>query len=382
MTTQRHYGMDWLRIAAFALLILYHIGMYFVPWGWHVKIAQPIDWVQIPMLATNSWRLALLFLVSGYASAALFAKLGGSASFARSRSARLLIPLVFGIIIIIPPQPWIELVSQHGYARGLGHFWLHDYFRFGALDGIILPTWQHLWFVVYLWVYTMLAAAVLALVPGAVRARVADAAARLLGGWGLGGWGLLIWPLAVWLLIYALFPGHDETHALFDDGPSHLHYLTPFCVGWLLRVRSGLFDAVARCWRVALGIAAAALAVVTVILSLWLSGAQPPEWGRSAFEIAHLVQGWAAIVALLGIADRWWNRDHPRRAMLAEAVFPFYIIHQTIIVVVGWYLLRAQVTALPSFLVLLAATTTGCWLFYWIARSIGWLRPLIGLQRQ
>jgi membrane protein DedA with SNARE-associated domain len=68
--------------------------------------------------------------------------------------------------------------------------------------------------------------------------------------------------------------------------------------------------------------------------------------------------------------------------MLAEAVFPFYIVHQTIIVMVGWWLLQGQVAALSSFLVLLAATVTGCWLFYGIGRSIGWLRPLIGLQRK
>ena len=376
MTGARHHGMDWLRIGAFGLLILYHIGMYFVPWGWHVKIAQPLDWVQVPMLATNSWRLGLLFLVSGYASAALFAKLGGSGAFARSRSARLLIPLIFGIIVVIPPQPWIELVGQHGYGKSFLHFWSHDYFRFGALDGIILPTWQHLWFVVYLWVYTMLAAVLVALVPTAMRARVADGAARL-----LSGWGLLVWPLALWLLIYAAFPDHDETHALFDDGPSHLHYLMPFFVGWLLRVRPALFEAVARWWRAALALAVAAFAVVASIMGLWLSGAQPDDWGRLPFDIAHLVQGWATIVALVGIADIWWNRDHRWRATLAEAVFPFYIIHQTIIVVTGWYLLQAGVAALPSFLILVAATVAGCWLFYWIGRTIGWLRPLIGLQR-
>src|SRR3546814_17330307 len=66
--------------------------------------------------------------------------------------------------------------------------------------------------------------------------------------------------------------------------------------------------------------------------------------------------------------------------MLAEAVFPFYIIHQTIIVVVGWYLLQAGVAALPAFLILLVATALGCWLFYAIERRIGWLWPLIGLQ--
>jgi len=107
-----------------------------------------------------------------------------------------------------------------------------------------------------------------------------------------------------------------------------------------------------------------------------------PDGAILLYHLARQVQGWATIVALLGIADRYWNRDHARRAMLAEAVFPFYIIHQTIIVVVGWYLLGAGVAALPSFLILLAATVTGCWLFYAIGRSIGWLRPLIGLQRR
>jgi glucan biosynthesis protein C len=377
MTTQRHYGMDWLRIAAFALLILYHIGMYFVPWGWHVKIDPTIDWVALPMYATNGWRLGLLFLVSGYASAALLAKLGGAGAFARSRSARLLIPLLFAIIVVIPPQPWVELVGQHGYPHGFLHFWAADYFRFGALDGIILPTWQHLWFVVYLWAYTMLAALLLAVVPAAMRARIADGAARL-----LGGWGLLVVPMLWWLAVYAAFPEHDETHALFDDGPSHLHYLAAFGVGWLLRVRPVLFAGVTRCWKAAAVLAVIAFLPIGWVEWTWPGDTKAPDWAITMFHVARQVQGWATIVALLGIADRRWNRDHPKRAMLAEAVFPFYIVHQTIIVVVGWYLLRADVAALPSFLILLAATMIGCWLFYAIGRSIGWLRPLIGLQRQ
>lgn len=377
MTGGRHFGMDWLRIGAFALLILYHIGMYFVPWGWHVKIAEPIDWVTIPMLATNGWRLALLFLVSGYASAALFAKLGGSGAFARSRSARLLIPLLFAVVFIIPPQPWIDLAGQHGYPHGFLHFWLHDYFGFQFIDGIALPTWQHLWFVVYLWVYTMLAALLLALIPETVRMRIADRVAA-----ALGGWRLLVLPMLVWIAIYAAFPDHDETHALFDDGPSHLHYLTAFAIGWLMRVRPVLFEAVARCWKLAAVLALIGFAPIAWVEWTWPGDIRAPGWAILMYHLARQVQGWAAIVALLGIADRWWNRDHPQRTMLAEAVFPFYIVHQTIIVVVGWYLLKADAAALPSFLILIATTTLGCWLFYRIGRSIGWLRPLIGLQRR
>ena len=377
MKSERHLGMDWLRIGAFALLILYHVGMYFVPWDWHVKIDPAIDWVAIPMYATNGWRLPLLFLVSGYASAALLSKLGGGAAFAKSRSARLLVPLAFGVVVIIPPQPWIELVGQHGYAHGFFHFWARDYFRFGSLDGIILPTWQHLWFVVYLWVYTMLATLLFAVVPAAMRGRIADGAAKL-----LSGGGMLAVPMLWWLAVYAAFPEHDETHALFDDGPSHLHYLMAFGAGWLLRVRPMLFEAIARCWKVAAALAVVAFLPIAWVEWTWPGDTRAPAWAIILFHVARQVQGWATIVALVGIADRYWNRDHPVRAMLAEAVFPFYIIHQTIIVIVGWYLLQADVAALPSFLILLVTTALGCWLFYAVGRSIGWLRPLIGLQRK
>jgi len=68
--------------------------------------------------------------------------------------------------------------------------------------------------------------------------------------------------------------------------------------------------------------------------------------------------------------------------MLAEAVFPFYIIHQTVIVVVGYWLLSTPTTGPERFLILVAATVAGCWVFYLIGRAIDPLRPLIGLKRR
>ena len=109
---------------------------------------------------------------------------------------------------------------------------------------------------------------------------------------------------------------------------------------------------------------------------------QAPAGIVTIFMVVRLVQGWATIVALIGIADRFANRDHPRRAMLAEAVFPFYIIHQTIIVVVGWWLLQGQVAALPAFLLLVADTVGGCWAFYLGRRRIDSLRQMIGPQNR
>ena len=374
LPTGRHYGMDWLRVGAFALLILYHVGMVFVPWDWHVKAAHPDPHVAILMLATNSWRLALLFVVSGYASAAVFARQPSPAGFARSRSARLLIPLVFAILVVIPPQPWIELMFKHGYTAGFAHFWLHDYFRFGALDGIILPTWQHLWFVVYLWVYSLMLALLL-LLPADVRSRSARVFERALTGPAILAVPILLLALKTFLL----FPGADETHALVDDWAAHAVYFPAFLFGVLLRGSPPLWAAIRRWWCLAAVLAVAAYAVVAMIEYRYPGEAPLDDTLTALFRGARAVQGWAAIVALIGIADRWLNRDAPIRPILTEAVFPLYIAHQTIIVAVGWWLLPFDLPNLAAFAILVAVTAAGSWLFYIVGRSVPWLRPLIGL---
>ncbi len=372
-TSARHYGLDWLRIGAFGLLIFYHIGMFFVPWDWHVKTAQPLDWVAIPMLATNSWRLALLFLVSGFASATILKLDTTTARFVRERSARLMIPVIAAVVLVIPPQPWVELMVKHGYARDLIDFWRSDYFRFGELDGLVMPTWQHLWFVVYLWVYTLALA---------LLARFEFTGAHVLFDRLFGGIGLLLIPLA-WALVVVFWLGRGVpiTHGLFDDPTAHLTYVPAFLFGAGLTSSPTVLAGARRCWKVAGLFAIAAFAVVLAVELQWpgnrIAPPGPSNWVRGA----HAVQGWAAIVALVGIADRYWNRDHPWRATLTEAVFPFYIIHQTIIVWLGWYLLRFALPAAVEFAILLVATCAGCALFYWLGRSIGWVRPLIGLKR-
>ncbi|MBD3728968.1 MAG: acyltransferase family protein [Sphingomonadales bacterium] len=384
----RHYGMDWLRIGAFGLLIFYHIGMFYVPWDWHVKADPVLDWVALPMFLTNNWRLALLFAVSGYASAAIVAKRAGQGprpqtgprtgvgAFLRQRSARLLVPLLFAMAVVVPPQPWVELTVKHGYAHGFGWFWLHDYFRFGDLYGIKLPTWQHLWFVAYLWAYTVVLAGLLML-PGRWRAWARATFDRVLGHPAM----LLVLPLA-WLLLVGLvlFPGREDTHGLLDDGGAHLRYLPVFLFGFALLRAGRVWDAIRRSWRPALVLAMAAYAIVAAIELRYPGNTPAPAALVPVFVAARLANGWWMVVAAIGIADRFWNRDHRWRATLNEAVFPFYMIHQTIIVVVAWWCLRAGMPNGASFPLLVAATVAGCWLFYRIGRAVPGLRLLIGLR--
>ena len=372
----RHYGLDWLRIGAFGLLILYHIGMFFVPWDWHVKTGRPIDWVAIPMLATNSWRIPLLFVVSGYATRAVLMKATGTWGFARDRTARLLIPTIVAMALIIPPQPWVELVHKHSYARGFLDFLANDYFDFKKMSGIDVPTWQHLWFVVYLWVYTLALALAAALLPG----RAAGAFARV-GDRMLSGFGLYLIPIG-WLTLcgYVLFAGVEVTHGLFDDLAAHAVFLPHFLFGFLLIGAPSIWTTIRTTWRWALAAAVLGYAGVAAAQFAYPGDMRLPADLVAPYRAARIVQGWCAVIALLGIADRFWNRDHRWRATLTEAVFPFYIIHQTIIVVLGWWLLGLGLPPLAEFVVILCATIAGCWLFYDLGRRVGWLRPLIGLR--
>ncbi len=374
----RHYGMDWLRIGAFGLLIFYHIGLVFVHWPYHAKTAHPMQWVAVPLQAVNAWRLPLLFVVSGYASRAIFSKDQVPGGFAWSRTKRLIVPLVFGVVVITPVQPWIELATQHGYTRGFLDFWARDYFRFGAVSGIVLPTWQHLWFVGYLWFYTIVLAIGLAVFPARVKQALADLAV-----WALQGPFVLIVPAllltANWLIIY---PGVRETHAFFDDWAVHRVYFAMLLFGFVLRESAPIWAAIRAWWGLAAVLALASYAFVAWVEIRYLGPAHPTRTIWWWFGIVRAVQSWSAIIALIGIADRFWNHDHRVRPMLNEAVFPFYMIHQTIIVFVAGELLAFGLHPLAEFVVILAATIAGCWLFYRLGREIGWLRPLIGLRKR
>ena len=378
----RHYGMDWLRIGAFALLILYHIGMVFVPWDFHVKTAEPNPWVELPLLLTNPWRLTLLFVVSGYASRALYTKSASVRGFLANRNLRLLVPLACGVTVIVPPQTWVELTTQHGYTQSFLHFWSRDYFSFREVDGVPVPDWNHLWFVGYLWAYT-LGLALLMLVPGTDRLQ--GPFDRL-----FRSRRALLLPLAfLFVTQYLLFQRVADTQDLIDDPLAHLQYFPAFLFGFGLAGSPAVMRGLARHWKLSAAIALASYATLTLLTWAAIASAHLAigdaslSWDglTQLSRIARVVDVWAAIAALIGLAERYLNRDSAWRTMLAEAVFPFYIIHQTIIVLVEYWLLPLHLDPFAEFAILVPATVAGCWAFYLVGRRIDWLRPLIGLKR-
>jgi len=338
-----------------------------------VKSLHVEDWVRLPMLASNAWRLMLLFVVSGYASRALLNRSRGTGAFFANRCYRLLVPLLFGIAVIVPPQPWVELVTKHGYAGSYWTFWAHDYFRFGKLAGLSLPTWNHLWFVVYLWVYTTLLTVAVLVVRGDALQRAFD---RI-----FGGWAVLVVPIAWLVFVHAWWLRMvGETQALWGDWIAHVTYFPAFLFGFGLARSEPAMAAIGRWWKTgAIAAVIGYLCVIGVELR-WPADVVTPRWVYTPYGIAHALEQWGAIIALIGIAERHWNRDHRWRPVLTEAVFPFYLIHQTIIVLVMYALLPARLPGWAEFACLLTATIVGCIAFYRIGRGIAPLRPLIGLR--
>ncbi len=371
--------LDWVRIIAFFILILYHVGMYYVSWGWHVKSPFAGPAAEPFMLLSSPWRLGLLFLVSGVASGYMLSR-SATGAFARRRSLRLLLPLVFGMLVVVPPQSYFEVVEQAGHTGGYGAFmglYLSGYDGFCDADGcLIMPTWNHLWFVAYLWVYTLLLAGLHALFASRT-----EALAGLLGRL-LTGWRIIVLPAAVLAAARLLLAPHfPQSHALFDDWYNHATYLPLFLFGALLSRLPGFWPRLGCLRWEALGIALAcwsALVVWNALPDEALDPASVEGW-RTVLRVAHALCAWSAMVAACGFAQRHLQQDGPARRYLTEAVFPVYIVHQTLIVVLAVLVRPARLAPGTEAVLLVVMTLVASFALFELVRRVRPLRPVFGL---
>jgi Acyltransferase family len=374
---ERRVDLDWVRIAAFGLLIFYHVGMLYVSWGFHIKSIHRVTALEPLMLVLNPWRLSLLFLVSGVATRFMLRK-SALGSLLRARSARLLIPLVFGMLVIVPPQAYDQIVESLGYPAGFVDFYTQHYLAFGTQfcpsPCIVLPTWNHLWFVVYLWVYTMALGGLLMVAPALVPWLEAKLAKALSGG-------LLLVVPSILFAIYRLtvLPRFPATHALFGDWYNHALFTTVFLIGFLLARMETFWDAVERQRWIALGLA---LVFYLSFLAVWSGkiGMPPSVLLKLYGGLAYGFYQWLCMVAVTGFARRWFTSDSALRRYLTEAVFPYYIAHQTAIIMIAHALQGSDLPAWLEASIVITGTIATCVLTYEIVRRVTILRPLFGLR--
>lgn len=374
---ERRYDLDWVRIGAFMLLIFYHVGMYYVTWDWHVKSPHASETIEPLMMLTNPWRLSLLFLISGVATGYLLDR-QGVRGFLGQRSVRLLIPLLFGMAVIVPPQSYLQVVEKLGYAGSYVDF-LRLYFAayHGFCQGsdcLILPTWNHLWFVAYLWVYTVVLYIGVRIIPGIPAALRGFAERRL------AGVGVLVWPAVYLVLARAALVGiFPATYALVGDWYNHAVYGAVFLLGFSLAGTRGPWITLERARWGALGVAVLGWAYLCVYKGIYEHAAEVPRLAWMTARVIYGVEQWSAIAAVLGFARRHLVHDSAARRYLTTAIFPVYILHQTIIVVCAHSLQPAHLDPGVEGPLLVLVTAVLSFLGYEVIRRIRWVRPLFGL---
>lgn len=375
---QRLYFLDWVRILAFLLLVLYHVGMYYVSWGWHIKSPNASDTIEPLMFLTSPWRMGLLFLISGVASSFMLKK-HSTGKFLRSRSLRLLLPLVFGMAVIVPPQAYLEVVEKAAYAGSYGDFlklYFQAYQGFCDKDGCLdLPTWNHLWFVAYLWTYTFLLWLVMRCAPQILQGLNSFVTQYLRGYW------IVIVPVTCLAIIrITLLSDHPPTNNLTNDWFNHASYLFLFLFGVIIASNQAFWAEVSQVrWR------SLAIAICGWLFMVWYTKYYSddralPKAVLYFQRFVWVLLGWNAILALTGFARQHWNRDHPARAYLTEAVFPVYIMHQTLIILLAYQFRSLHLHPVVEGVMLVILTLGLCFGLFEAIRRVGVLRPLFGLS--
>jgi glucans biosynthesis protein C len=318
----RLYFIDWLRVFAVLGMVIYHVGMLYVPWNFHVKSSH-IEPGLVPwMLWLNPWRMNLLFVISGVVTSQLL--LGGaSTDLIRSRSARLLWPLLCAVLVIVPAQAYYEVKQKYGFTGDFWRFLAHYFTAYkGFCDAkgcLILPTWNHAWFLPYVWSYTMLIWTVVKIGPTSL-----DRLSVRMAHW-LNGLGLLFVPIGFLFLIrMSLFDRFPVFQDLIHDWYSHSIYFAMFMFGALCSRQPRFWSTFER------------LRWPTFILGTtsWCLIILNPLWfTKTVWHLMYSVQMWCLMAATLGFGYRYLNRDYRWLAYLNDAVFPLYLFHQTYIIV-------------------------------------------------
>jgi len=391
----RRYDIDWLRTLAFMLLIFYHVGMFYVAdWGWHVKSAYLSESLQNVMILLNQWRMPLIFLVSGVALSLVEAKIDRTTLF-KMRFTRVLIPLVIGSILIVPPQVYFELIQSEGYNGSYFEFMKlyldtsttlyadHQLLsnRTGFTFGLI--TYNHLWYLAYLFVFTLVYMVFKPLLDKIDWQRRTS---------NISAITIFLVPVTLFILYkFFLAPYFPETFTIVNDWYNHAFFFTSFMMGYVLAKAPLVWQKIIenrKNWLI--------LAITNFSLLLLLRSETFDSFLISAgFDVSYVeslfitsllfkfvisanVVSW--LFTMIGFAGAYLNKKHPILTYMNEAILPWYILHQTLIVIFAMWLAKYELGPVYEPVLLIMFTFAGCFIGYEIIKRFTVTRFIFGLK--
>lgn len=368
---ERQYYVDWLRILAVALLVPFHTAMIFVYWGFHIKNPERSLALTEFNSFLNVWHMPLLLVLSGAGTwFALAFRAAGE--YARERFLRLFVPLAFGVLVIIPPQTYCQRIQAGQFEGSFAAFYPH------VFNGIYPEgnfTWNHLWFLAYLFAYSLVALPFLVRFHGARGQQLREALAAFFEP--RGRLLLLAIPLMLGTPLFLVF---DVQQDFVHDWARHVCHFWAFLAGFVVFSHPKYAAALSRDRRIYL-----ILGVITYVV---IKG---PDWmGWKIENVAVGIAGlairglatWCWVVTFLGYGRLFLNRTNRVLKYATEAALPFYILHQTVIIVIGYYVVQWSWGVWPKFLFILPTSFLAILVIYDVlVRRLFFVRPLFGMRR-
>jgi hypothetical protein len=395
----RRGELDVARALVVAGLVVFHSAAVFaVGASFFVTDPQPSIGFSVFMLWGSLWGMPLLFLVSGMGVRyAMRSRTAGG--FAAERLARLGIPFATGLVLLVPPMFYLEHLTQPGFHQPYGRFWL-TFWNVPAIAAGLVPQghWTsggagfdpaHLWFLYVLLVFSLALLPLFCYLRGPHGTRLTGRAAAQAARHPLAMLAVAAVPVVVTEAVF----GPDG----ITGGWERLAYVFPFLYGFLIASDARFESALARARWPAVAVAAAA----TVGLLGWAAAAGPGvvSGGQPGWSALQGLAGWAWLAAIAGFTAAFTARRRqtgtaaPRPAPAREprwqraagyanqAVLPFYLLHEPVIVAFAWIIVRWHTPIVVKYPALVAASFTATLVIYELAvRRYRITRLLFGMK--
>lgn len=364
---ERRYEIDWLRIMLIGSVFIFHIGMFFNTFGWHVKNDVQITSLNDTMSFLHIWRMPLLFFISG---AGTFLALGNKSlkKYASDRNKRLMLPFLFGIFTLVPIQVYLEKFDQF---PSLWNFYTHM-FEGAYPEGNM--SWHHLWFILYLFFVSICAIPVIKWLRSSKSQSFYKFIDRILSLKG----GLMLFVIPILLsqmLLRPYFP--ESTHAFVDDWAYMAMYFIFFIYGYVFCKSKVFWKNIISQRYLHLG----ASLVVSIFLFNCGNLITDAYWASYMYGATAVLVGWFVGLTALGFCFKHMRFDSPFRKYANEAIYPFYLLHQPIILLIGFYMKDMEMSVgLKALYLAVSAFTLSVAIYAFLIRPFNFMRLMFGMK--
>ncbi|WP_086932395.1 acyltransferase family protein [Agarilytica rhodophyticola] len=368
MKVQRYSELDWLRVILILAVFLHHVFMPFNGDKWHVMNTQSSKLLDDIMVYFEQLRLPTLFFIAG-AGSLLLLKKTKTRTFIISKFHRLFIPLIVGMMLIVPPQNYYENVNEY---TGIIDAYKHLFFSFDA---------NHLWFIEFLIVFMLLAIPAKSALNSQAGCIVINKLEQLVVSSKHGLFSLVLIISLFRCSLKLLMPSEDNG---VDNLSVSIFFLLFFMAGMSFMSKPKIWEQLSINRSVNLKwFIFSSIVFYSYYFMPDMSDYVPLVIRWQLWWLVCTLVSWSGLLAMIGYASALCTKTPTWLHTANELIYPFYILHQTIIVALAFYIVQwDKGIAIKSITLLLSTFLVCSFLCYFFVKPVSFFRYLFGLKPQ